>query len=108
LAEKNDITTPRVVAEDNYTLPVAVLLANFLHKFTVAGVVVVPVCDGNIRQLAKQATNIWIAGQEKSCISALQLCSRIRGINDALSDNNSMDESSTAMMMKQLQTAEKK
>jgi hypothetical protein len=110
LAEKNDSTAPRVVADcsnlvyifkDSYT-PVAVLLANFFCKLTVAGVAVAPVCDGKVRPTAKQATNIQNANQEKSCIVALQFCSRIRVIKDALSEINSMDESLTAILEKQL------
>jgi hypothetical protein len=114
LAEKNDIPVPRVVADcsnlvyifkDSYT-PVVASLANFFHKFTVAGIVVAPVCDGHIRPTAKQATNIRIADQEKSRISALQLRSRMREIKASLSDN--CDESSKAMLEKQLSDAEKK
>lgn len=117
LAPKNDIAAPRVVADcsnlvyifkDSYT-PVAVSLANFFHKFTVVGIVVSPVCDGHVRPTVKQASNIRIADQEKCRISALQLRSRMREIKASLTNNNTCpDESSKAVLEKQLGDAEKK
>ena len=61
LAEKNDISTLKVVTDcsnlvyifkDSHT-PVAISLANFFHKFTVAGVIISPVCDGHVHPAAK-------------------------------------------------------
>jgi hypothetical protein len=61
-------------------------------KIATARVIVVPVCDGRVCQIAKQATNIWIATHEKSRIAALQLQSQICELKEALSDNQTANE----------------
>jgi hypothetical protein len=48
------------------------------------------------------------ADQEKNCITALQLRSRIQEIKDALSENNTPDDSSRASLEKELSVVEKK
>ena len=89
IADKKGIS-PRIVADcsnliyifkGSYT-PVVISLVNHFNKFTTAGIIVVPVCDGHVRPIAKQATNIRIASREKTRITALQLRSRIREIKD--------------------------
>jgi hypothetical protein len=109
------MSSPRVVADcsnlayifnRSYT-PVTVLLANHFGKFTMAGVVIIPVCDGHVCPTAKQAANVWIADQEKRHISALQLHSRIREIKDVLLEDNPANESSRADLEKELRSAER-
>ena len=109
--------SPRIVADCNnliyifkgsYT-PVVKSLVNHFDKFTTAGLVVVPVCDGRVRPTAKQATNVRIASREKTRITALQLRSRIREIKDKLSNDAGTETvSSRSELEKELRTAEKR
>jgi hypothetical protein len=101
-AKKNGVPSPRVVCDcsnlvyifkDSYT-PVVISLANHFWKFIAAGVVIVPVCNGNIRPTAKQTTNIQIADQERRCISTLQLHSRICEIKEELVNITPLNDSS--------------
>ena len=84
-------------------------LVNHFNKFTTAGMIVVPVCDGHVRPTAKQATNVRIASREKTRITALQLRSRIREIKDKLSNVEGSESVSLRLELeKELATAEKR
>ena len=116
MADKKGIS-PRIVADcsnliyifkGSYT-PVVISLVNHFNKFTTAGLIIVPVCDGHVRPTAKQATNIRIASREKTRITALQLRSRIREIKDKLSNNEGAETvSSRSELEKELRSAEKR
>jgi hypothetical protein len=77
-----------------------------------AGVIVVPVCNGPTRPTAKQATNVQIAQQEKTQIAPLQLQSKIWKIKDKLADNNNEEiknnVSLRVALKKELLSAEKR
>ena len=117
MADNHKGISPRIVADCNnliyifkgsYT-PVVKSLVNHFDKFTTAGLVVVPVCDGRVRPTAKQATNVRIASREKTRITALQLRSRIREIKDKLSNDAGTETvSSRSELEKELRTAEKR
>ena len=108
---------PRVVADcsnliyifkGSYT-PVEKSLANFFNKFTTAGIIVVPVCDGHVRPTAKQATNIRIASHKKTRITALQLRSQIQEIKDKLSTDDGTETVALHLELeKELRSAEKR
>ena len=45
-------------------------LASFLMRWAQAGLRIVPICDGKVRPISKQATNKRQADQDKNCIKA--------------------------------------
>jgi hypothetical protein len=116
MADKKGIS-PRIVADcsnliyifkGSYT-PVVISLVNHFNKFTTAGLIIVPVCDGHVRPTAKQATNVRIASREKTRITALRLRSRIREIKDELSNTEETETVSSRLELeKELRTAEKR
>lgn len=57
---------------------ITMAVVNHLGKWAKTGIVIVPVCDGNIRPICKQATNQRIAASEKCRVKAFQYRVKIR------------------------------
>ena len=62
----------------------AASLSSFLMKYAQTGVCVVPVCDGDVRPISKQATNKRKASWEKSRIKAVIARSELRVLRSRL------------------------
>lgn len=77
----------------NYIFPTDAV-AKHLSRFATPGIAIVPVCDGVMHLISKQATNNSIAKKELSQISALCICNQIHSIRDCIANESGTNKES--------------
>ena len=85
---------------------ITMAVVNHLGKWAKTGIVIVPVCDGNIRPICKQATNQRIAASEKCRIKAFQYRVKIRRAKQQLTTER-MNQSERENLLAEIKKMEK-
>ena len=112
MASELGLQQARVVADCNNIVYVfakaascIVSVVNHLMKWASTGIVMVPVCDGAIRPVCKQATNSRIARSEKNRIKAFQIRKAIRKAKQRLINDN-LNEGEQAALQAEIKKME--
>lgn len=114
IADELKLDKPRVVADCNNIVYVfakatscVLAVANHLMKWASTGIVMVPICDGVVRPVCKQATNQRIATSEKHRIKAFVLRKAIRRAKWRLI-NNKLDADERVALENEIKKLETK